>query len=258
MLSAECQSLHIRFCIIQNDRPGSERGYTMAEKENSNSENTETKKNEQIREYGQTKLEHNIHLLSVIGEIEGHECLSSNTKTTKYEHVLPQLAAIEDSSDIQGLLVLLNTVGGDVEAGLAIAEMIAGMRTPTVSLVLGGGHSIGIPLAVSADLSMIVPSASMTVHPVRTSGLVLGVPQTTRYFEKIQERITGFLLRHSHVTEGGLRQMMMNTQEMATDMGTVLSGKEAVACGLIDRIGSLHEAIEALYHQIEKQEPRYC
>lgn len=201
---------------------------------------------------------HLIHCLSVIGQIEGHSNLPEDTKTTKYEHILPALVAIEQDRSIEGLLILLNTMGGDVEAGLAIAEMIAGMRTPTVSLVLGGGHSIGIPLAVSADLSMIVPSASMTVHPVRTSGLVLGVPQTTRYFEKIQERITGFLLRHSHVTEGGLRQMMMNTQEMATDMGTVLSGKEAVACGLIDRIGSLHEAIEALYHQIETQEPRYC
>ena len=182
---------------------------------------------------------HLIHCLSVIGQIEGHSNLPEDTKTTKYEHILPALVAIEQDRSIEGLLILLNTMGGDVEAGLAIAEMIAGMRTPTVSLVLGGGHSIGIPLAVSADLSMIVPSASMTVHPVRTSGLVLGVPQTTRYFEKIQERITGFLLRHSHVTEGGLRQMMMNTQEMATDMGTVLSGKEAVACGLIDRIGSI-------------------
>ena len=140
----------------------------MAEKENSNSENTETKKNEQIREYGQTKLEHNIHLLSVIGEIEGHECLSSNTKTTKYEHVLPQLATIEDSSDIQGLLVLLNTVGGDVEAGLAIAEMIASINKPTVSLVLGGSHSIGVPIAVSTDYSFIVPTGTMVIHPVRS------------------------------------------------------------------------------------------
>lgn len=199
-----------------------------------------------------------IYCLTIIGQVEGHSLAPNNTKTTKYEHVLPLLAHLEQSEEVDGVLLLLNTVGGDIEAGLAIAEMVAGMTKPTVTLVLGGGHSIGIPLAVSADLSMIVPSASMTVHPVRTSGLVLGVPQTTRYFEKIQERITGFLLRHSHVTEGGLRQMMMNTQEMATDMGTVLSGKEAVACGLIDRIGSLHEAIEALYHQIETQEPRYC
>ena len=183
MLSAECQSLHIRFCIRQNDRPGSERGYTMAEKENSNSENTETKKNEQIREYGQTKLEHNIHLLSVIGEIEGHECLSSNTKTTKYEHVLPQLAAIEDSSDIQGLLVLLNTVGGDVEAGLAIAEMIASIDKPTVSLVLGGSHSIGVPIAVSTDYSFIVPTGTMVIHPVRMNGTIIGAPQTYDYFK---------------------------------------------------------------------------
>ena len=201
---------------------------------------------------------HLIHCLNIIGQIEGHNILPDDVKTTKYEHVLPALVAIEQDQSIEGLLILVNTMGGDVEAGLAIAEMISGMETPTVSLVVGGGHSIGIPLAVSADISLIVPSASMTVHPVRTTGLVLGVPQTTIYFEKIQERITGFITRHSRISREALEQMMMNTQEMATDMGTVLSGKEAVACGLIDRIGSLHEAIEALYHQIETQEPRYC
>ena len=166
-------------------------------------------------------------------------------------HVLPALVAIEQDREIEGLLILLNTMGGDVEAGLAIAEMIAGMHTPTVSLVVGGGHSIGIPLAVSADVSFIVPSASMTVHPVRTNGLVLGVPQTTVYFEKIQERITGFITAHSRIPRETLERMMMNTQEMATDMGTVISGREAVESGLIDRMGSLHDAIEALYHQIE-------
>ena len=256
MLSAECQSLHIRFCIIQNDRPGSERGYTMAEKENSKSENTETKKNEQIREYGQTKLEHNIHLLSVIGEIEGHECLSSNTKTTKYEHVLPQLAAIEDSSDIQGLLVLLNTVGGDVEAGLAIAELISGMRKPTVSLVLGGGHSIGIPLAVSARKSLIVPTASMTVHPVRMTGLVVGAPQTYQYFNQIQDQIVNFVTKNSHISREDFLRYMMATDEIATDVGTVLYGEEAVSSGLMDAIGSLSDALSLLHRQIDRQKKR--
>ena len=182
--------------------------------------------------------------------------LPEDTKTTKYEHVLPALVAIEQDRSIEGLLILLNTMGGDVEAGLAIAEVIAGMQTPTVSLVVGGGHSIGIPLAVSADVSLIVPSASMTVHPVRTSGLVLGVPQTTIYVSKIQERIPGFITSHSRISKARLENMMLNTQEMATDMGTVISGAEAVECGLIDRLGSLRDAIDALYHRIETQELR--
>lgn len=197
---------------------------------------------------------HLIHCLNIIGQIEGHNILPDDVKTTKYEHVLPALVAIEQDQSIEGLLILVNTMGGDVEAGLAIAEMISGMETPTVSLVVGGGHSIGIPLAVSADISLIVPSASMTVHPVRTTGLVLGVPQTTIYFEKIQERITGFITRHSRISREALEQMMMNTQEMATDMGTVISGEEAAASGLIDRIGTLHDAIAALYHLIETRE----
>ena len=197
-----------------------------------------------------------VHCLTVIGQIEGHGQAPSGTKTTKYEHVLPLLASIEESQEVDGLLVLLHTMGGDVEAGLAIAEVIAGMQTPTVSLVVGGGHSIGIPLAVSADISLIVPSASMTVHPVRTSGLVLGVPQTTIYFSKIQERITGFITSHSRISKARLENMMLNTQEMATDMGTVISGAEAVECGLIDRLGSLRDAIDALYHRIETQELR--
>lgn len=200
---------------------------------------------------------HLIHCLNIIGQVEGHTILPEDTKTTKYEHVLPALVAIEQDRSVEGLLILLNTMGGDVEAGLAIAEMISGMKTPTVSLVVGGGHSIGIPLAVSADVSVIVPSASMTVHPVRTNGLVLGVPQTTIYFEKIQERITGFITRNSRISEETLCDMMLNTQELATDMGTVISGKEAVSCGLIDRLGSLNEAIEALYHLIETREKRY-
>ena len=201
-----------------------------------------------IEETGGVRPQNAKHL---IGQVEGHNVLPEDTKTTKYEHVLPALVAIEQDREIEGLLILLNTMGGDVEAGLAIAEMIAGMHTPTVSLVVGGGHSIGIPLAVSADVSFIVPSASMTVHPVRTNGLVLGVPQTTVYFEKIQERITGFITAHSRIPRETLERMMMNTQEMATDMGTVISGREAVESGLIDRMGSLHDAIEALYHQIE-------
>ena len=186
---------------------------------------------------------HLIHCLNIIGQVEGHNVLPEDTKTTKYEHVLPALVAIEQDRSIEGLLILLNTMGGDVEAGLAIAEVIAGMQTPTVSLVVGGGHSI-------------VPSASMTVHPVRTSGLVLGVPQTTIYFSKIQERITGFITSHSRISKARLENMMLNTQEMATDMGTVISGAEAVECGLIDRLGSLRDAIDALYHRIETQELR--
>ena len=198
-----------------------------------------------------------IHTLTIVGQIEGHQEAPAGSKTTKYEHVLPLLTAVEESDEVDGLLILLNTMGGDVEAGLAIAEMIAGMKTPTVSLVIGGGHSIGIPLAVCADRSMIVPSASMTVHPVRTSGLVLGVPQTVVYFEKIQERINHFILQHSRISAEDLSRMMLNTQELATDIGTVISGAEAAACGLIDQIGTLHDAIEALYHLIETREPRY-
>ena len=225
----------------------------MAEKENSNSENTETKKNEQIREYGQTKLEHNIHLLSVIGEIEGHECLSSNTKTTKYEHVLPQLAAIEDSSDIQGLLVLLNTVGGDVEAGLAIAEMIASIDKPTVSLVLGGSHSIGVPIAVSTDYSFIVPTGTMVIHPVRSSGMFIGVAQTYRNMEKIQDRITSFIASHSRASQRRLEELMLDTSQLVKDVGTLLEGEEAVREGLIDEVGGIREALGKLHQMIEEK-----
>ena len=191
----------------------------------------------------------------ILGEIEGHDGGGSD-KNTKYDEIIPRLVSIENNDDVDGVLFVINTMGGDVSAGLAIAEVIAGMQTPTVSLVVGGGHSIGIPLAVSADISLIVPSASMTVHPVRTSGLVLGVPQTTIYFSKIQERITGFITSHSRISKARLENMMLNTQEMATDMGTVISGAEAVECGLIDRLGSLRDAIDALYHRIETQELR--
>ena len=200
---------------------------------------------EEIREFGSVNADR-IHCLTVIGQIEGHYLLSSQTKTTKYEHVLPALVAIEETPDIKGLLILLNTVGGDVEAGLAISEMIASMSKPTVSLVLGGGHSIGVPLAVSAKYSFIAPSATMTVHPVRTTGLVISAPQTYNYFNRMQDRILKFVEDHSNISIEKLREMMLAKDELATDMGTVLEGKEAVECGLIDEIGGLAEAIKAL------------
>ena len=194
-----------------------------------------------------------IYTLTIIGQVEGHQVLPENCKTTKYEHVLPLLAGIEESDDIDGLLLLLNTVGGDIEAGLAIAEMIAGMKKPTVSLVLGGGHSIGIPLAVCTKKSFITPTASMTVHPVRMTGLVVGAPQTFRYFQRIQEQITEFVANNSRIEKARFEQFMMATGEMATDVGTILYGKEAVASGLIDKLGGLNDALAALHRMIEKQ-----
>ena len=207
---------------------------------------------ESIRETGGLELAHRIYLLSVIGEIEGHECLPSNSKTTKYEHVLPKLAAIEDSPDTDGLLLLLNTVGGDVEAGLALAELIAGVSKPSATLVLGGGHSIGIPLAVAARRSFIVPTATMTVHPVRHSGMILGVPQTMRWFEQMQERITGFVAAHSGMTEKRYTELMLRTGELVMDVGTVLDGRKAVREKLIDQLGGISDALEWLYQEIEK------
>ena len=194
-----------------------------------------------------------IYTLTIIGQVEGHQVLPENCKTTKYEHVLPLLAGIEESDDIDGLLLLLNTVGGDIEAGLAIAEMIAGMKKPTVSLVLGGGHSIGIPLAVCTKKSFITPTASMTVHPVRMTGLVVGAPQTFRYFQRIQEQIVEFVANNSKIDKSRFEQFMMATGEMATDVGTILYGKEAVASGLIDKLGGLNDALQALHRMIEKQ-----
>ena len=187
-----------------------------------------------------------MHLITIIGQVEGHYLLGENQKVTKYEHMLPALAEIEENPNIDGLLLLLNTVGGDVEAGLAIAEMIAGMSKPTVSLVLGGGHSIGIPLAVAAKTSFIVPSATMTLHPVRINGLVVGVPQSFETMRRMQDRILAFICRNTRISEGKLRQLMMKTDELATDTGTILDGREAVSVGLIDRIGTLHDAIDAL------------
>ena len=191
-----------------------------------------------------------IHCITIIGTIEGHQEASETTKTTKYEHILPQLAAIEESEEIDGLLVLLNTVGGDVEAGLAIAELIAGMETPTVSLILGGSHSIGVPLAVAAKRTFIAASASMMLHPVRISGTVIGAPQTYAYFRQIQDRITRFIVRNSSVDEQTLSQLMMAAGELATDIGTVIGAEQAVDIGLCDQVGSLHDALDCLHGMI--------
>ena len=193
-----------------------------------------------------------IYTLTIIGQVEGHMMAPETVKTTKYEHVLPLLAGIEESDDVDGLLLLLNTVGGDIEAGLAIAEMIAGMKKPTVSLVLGGGHSIGIPLAVCTKKSFITPTASMTVHPVRMTGLVVGAPQTFRYFQRIQEQIADFVTTNSKISREKFEHYMMATGEMATDVGTILYGKEAVHSGLIDQLGGLNDALTALHRMIEQ------
>ncbi|MGN0608388.1 MAG: ClpP family protease [Oscillospiraceae bacterium] len=200
---------------------------------------------------------HLIHCLTIIGQVEGHYLLPPQNKTTKYEHIMPALVAVEQDRSVEGLVIILNTVGGDVEAGLAIAELIAGMKTPTVSIVVGGGHSIGVPLAVSAKRSFIVPSATMTIHPVRMSGTVLGVPQTLSYFDKMQERISRFVCKNSNISPERFKQLMMNTGELTMDMGTVIDGETAVNEGLIDRLGGLSDAIEELYRLIESAEPRY-
>lgn len=195
-----------------------------------------------------------IQVLTIIGQIEGHQVLSEDTKTTKYEHVMPLLAAIEDSPDIKGLLVLINTVGGDIEAGLGIAELIAGMKKPTASLVLGGGHSIGVPLAVAAKRSFIAPSAAMTIHPVRLNGVVIGVSQTYEYFARTQERIVRFVTENSRIPREKFLELMLRTGEIANDVGTILSGEEAVACGLIDRVGTLSQTLDWLREQIGTEE----
>ena len=196
---------------------------------------------------------HRIHCMTIIGQVEGHFVLSSDTKSTKYEHVIPQLVAVEESTEIEGVLLILNTIGGDIEAGLALAELIAGMKKPTVSLVLGGGHSIGVPLAVAADYSFIVPSATMTIHPVRVNGLVLGVPQAFNHFQRMQERIVQFVCSHSAMSAQRFRDLCMRTDELATDVGSVLDGKTAVDEGLMDRLGSLRESLETLYALIEER-----
>ncbi len=213
-------------------------------------------KDEKLRENGQMILEndnggHQILLLSIIGEIEGHESAPDQNKATRYDHVLPRLAAFEDDEDLEGLLVLLNTQGGDVDAGLAIAEMIATISKPTVSLVLGGSHSIGVPLAVSTDYSFIVESGTLLIHPVRMGGMVIGAPQSFSYFKRVQDRITGFIARHSHAEKETLEKMMLDNTELTNDLGTILVGKEAVDAGLIDAVGGISEALEKLKAMIE-------
>ena len=204
-----------------------------------------------------TKTPHGtVYCLTIIGQIEGHYILPSQNKTTKYEHVIPQIVAVEEDPNIDGLLMLLNTVGGDVEAGLALAELVAGMKKPTVSLVLGGGHSIGVPLAVAAKRSFIAESASMTIHPVRMNGLVLGIPQTLEYFQRMQDRITNFVTQNSNITKERFTSLSMNTQELVMDVGTVLDGPDAVEEGLIDSLGSLSDAIDCLEKMIDKEKKR--
>ncbi len=227
----------------------------MDNKNSENSTKTEQDLNENIKEMGTVELtggKHKIFCLTVIGEIEGHNVLPEQSKTTKYEHVIPQLVAIEQSSEIEGLLIILNTVGGDVEAGLALAELISGLSKPTVTFVLGGGHSIGVPLAVAAKRSFIAPSATMTVHPVRMTGLVIGVPQTMDHFSRMQNRITDFVVNNSKITKTKFQKLLMNTGEMVTDVGTVLNGKLAVEYGLIDSIGNLSDVLNCLNEMIEK------
>mgnify|MGYP002770959203 CR=1 FL=1 len=220
------------------------------------SKESEQKSNAEITDMGQITLDqssrpHRIHLLSIIGEIEGHECLAGNAKSTKYEHVLPKLAAIEDDDSIDGVMVLINTVGGDVESGLAIAEMIASLSKPTVSLVLGGSHSIGVPLAVSTDYSYIVPTGTMVIHPVRLTGLVIGAPQTYDYFQQMQDRIVGFISDHCFAAKERLEEMMLNTGMLTKDLGTILVGAQAVTEGIINEVGGIDEAMKRLHHMID-------
>ena len=268
---------YAEMCRYQNKQRGkSEEDSLVNEEENENGENKsktenaekeknlekEDTQNEQIKEMGQVVLDsnsrkHKVELLTIIGEVEGHESAPSHSKTTKYEHVLPKLAIIEDDEEIEGLLILLNTVGGDVEAGLAIAEMIASLSIPTVSLVLGGGHSIGVPMAVSADYSFVVPSATMVIHPVRSSGMFIGVAQTYRNMEKIQDRITTFISEHSKASQQRLEELMLDTTQLVKDVGTMLEGKEAVKEGLIDEVGGIKEALAKLYELIEKNDYKY-
>ena len=226
------------------------------DKEQGGQSDKEQRREERIEQTGQVTLnessrEGNIHLISIIGEIEGHDNLSGNAKTTKYEHILPSLAAIEDSDEIQGVLVLLNTMGGDVEAGLAIAEMIASLSKPSVSLVLGGSHSIGVPIAVSTDYSYIVPTGTMVIHPVRMNGMVIGVPQTFDYFKLIQDRITGFVCKHCNISKQKLEQLMTQTGILTKDVGTILVGEEAVKHGIINEVGGIDKAMSKLHEMIE-------
>lgn len=217
-------------------------------------EQSRGRKLDAIKELGETEIpeeKSHIHCLTIIGQVEGHMILPPQNKTTKYEHVIPQLVALEQSKEIEGVLILLNTVGGDVEAGLAIAEMIASLSKPTVSLVLGGGHSIGVPIAVAADYSMIAATATMTIHPIRLTGLVIGVPAMFEYLEKMQDRVVAFVKNNSKVTEEKFKELMFRTGELTRDIGTVVVGGEAVQCGLIDGVGGIHEAVQKLESLIE-------
>ena len=229
------------------ENPGSQEG--------GNQEDQGAFQKEQIFDIGSSTTHSSkgvIHCLTIVGQVEGHQILPANTKSTKYEHVMPLLAAIEESEEIEGLLILLNTVGGDIEAGLGISELIASMKKPTASLVLGGGHSIGVPLAVAAKRSIIAPSAAMTIHPVRLTGVVIGVPQTFNYFGKIQERIVQFVTDNSNIDRGRFTEMMLKIGELAADVGTVINGEEAVKIGLIDQLGGLSDALDYLHGEIEK------
>ncbi len=238
-----------------NDEQNEQKTQDAPEKETAPSTTSEEQTDQIVRtgSVTQSKGDHTIHCLTIVGQVEGHYILPPQNKTTKYEHVIPQLVAIEEDPEIEGLLIILNTVGGDVEAGLAIAELIAGMKKPTVSIVLGGGHSIGVPLAVCAKRSFIVPSASMTIHPIRLSGLVLGVPQTLSYFDKMQERIVRFVSENSRISAEDFRALMTKTGELVMDIGTVLDGEKAVEVGIIDSLGGLSDAISCLYELIEKE-----
>lgn len=225
--------------------------------ENEEKQRQRLDKNEEIKETGTLNLngnghKANIQLLTIIGEIEGHEAVSGNTKATKYEHLIPRLAEVEDDDEVDGVLILLNTLGGDVEAGLAIAEMIASLSKPTVSLVLGGGHSIGVPIAVSADYSFIVESATMVVHPVRMNGMVIGTPATYDYFKSMQDRITGFVVSHSNISQKNFEKLLMETKMLTKDVGSLVVGPKAVTCGLIDAVGGLKEAMAKLHEMIDE------
>ena len=227
----------------------------MSEQKQTGNGSDETQ--DQIHEYGMTDLkdeerEHRIHLMTIIGEIEGHDVLPNTSKSTKYEHVLPKLAQVEEDRDVDGLLLLLNTMGGDVESGLAIAEMVASMSKPSVSLVLGGSHSIGVPLAVSTDYSFIVPTGTMVIHPVRLNGLTIGAPQTYDYFQQIQDRITGFVSDHCEITQKRLEKLMLNTGMLTKDLGTVLVGSQTVEEGLINEVGGIRQALEKLHELIDE------
>ena len=228
---------------------------TLVTNEFSHDKNTKQLVSENIKELGVSQVPQdttsNIHCLTIVGQIEGHLILPPQNKTTKYEHIIPQLVAVEQSSQIEGLLIILNTVGGDVEAGLAIAEIIDGLSKPTVSIVLGGGHSIGVPIAVAADYSFITHTATMTIHPIRLTGLVIGVPQTYEYLDKMQDRVVHFVEKHSHISQKNFRELMFRTGDLARDIGTVLVGKDAVSIGLIDELGSLSQAVNKLTELIK-------